>query len=86
MKKRLVSIAVTALLTAGLLSGCGKSEEAAAGGTIKVAATSVPHAEILEAARPILEAVYMVPCLFSVHDNRFAGEACNLLFVFRSFL
>ena len=56
MKKRLVSIAVTALLTAGLLSGCGKSEEAAAGGTIKVAATSVPHAEILEAARPILEA------------------------------
>ena len=56
MKKRLVSIAVTALLTAGLLSGCGKSEEAAACGTIKVAATSVPHAEILEAARPILEA------------------------------
>ncbi len=56
MKKRLVSIAVTELLTAGLLSGCGKSEEAAADGTIKVAATSVPHAEILEAARPILEA------------------------------
>ena len=56
MKKRLVSIAVTALLTAGHLSGCGKSEEAAADGTIKVAATSVPHAEILEAARPILEA------------------------------
>jgi len=85
MKKKLVSILVTAVLTAGLLAGCGSKEEAApdqsaaeneaagneaaegeasdAGeaegaaqenGTITVAATSVPHAEILAAAKPIL--------------------------------
>lgn len=79
MKKRLVSIVLAAVLTAGLLSACGSQEAAQPGeaapaeeaapeggeesaptegteakGTIKVAATSVPHAEILEAAKPIL--------------------------------
>lgn len=80
MKKRLVSVVMTAALAAGLLSACGTQgaeptapeagaqteaaadEEADADqakgveskGTIKVAATSVPHAEILEAAKPIL--------------------------------
>lgn len=53
MKKRVLSVITAALLAAGLLSACGQSEEAS-GGTIKVAATSVPHAEILEAAKPIL--------------------------------
>lgn len=71
MKKRVLSVITAAVLAAGLLSACGKSEEApddavkeeASGntveeetsvGTVKVAATSVPHAEILEAAKPIL--------------------------------
>ncbi|WWR15295.1 MetQ/NlpA family ABC transporter substrate-binding protein [Lachnospiraceae bacterium JLR.KK008] len=83
MKKRLVSIVLAAVLTAGVLSACGSQEEAQPGaesgaegeaasgnegaatedaqggsaeakGTVKVAATSVPHAEILEAAKPIL--------------------------------
>ena len=97
MKKRTVSLILTAVLTAGLLAACGsstaqtgaesqpasaesaaettaptesaadaaESTEAAEGadaaettaeskGTITVAATSVPHAEILAAAAPIL--------------------------------
>jgi len=74
MKKKLVSVILTAVLAAGVLSACGSSQEAspaetessqgesageegeatASKGTIKVAATSVPHAEILAAAKPIL--------------------------------
>ena len=84
MKKKWISVLATAVLTMGLLAGCGSSEEtgapeessqdseaaqdgggdageaaedegsADAKGTITVAATSVPHAEILEAAKPIL--------------------------------
>lgn len=85
MKKKAVSVILTAVLAAGLLTACGGStqestqaateaaqseesaapaaetesagaqtESAEAKGTIKVAATSVPHAEILAAAKPIL--------------------------------
>ncbi len=52
MKKRIVSIAVAAVLAAGVLAGCGS--KGGDGGTITVAATEVPHSEILEAAKPIL--------------------------------
>lgn len=95
MKKKVLSIALAAVLTAGLLTACGSadtgasaqtegaaesavqasdpaaesqsaSEESASApaaeteveskGTVTVAATSVPHAEILEAAKPLMAA------------------------------
>ncbi|MBO9874583.1 MULTISPECIES: MetQ/NlpA family ABC transporter substrate-binding protein [Xanthomonas] len=37
------------------LGGCGKSDSGAAGDHLSVAATAVPHAEILEVVKPMLE-------------------------------
>lgn len=51
MKKRLLALVAAAALTAGVLTGCGKGTDDK---TIKVAASAVPHAEILEQAKPIL--------------------------------
>ncbi len=48
--KRAVALFLTTVLAAGALTGCGSKGD----GSIKVAATAVPHAEILEAAAPIL--------------------------------
>ena len=50
MKKKAVSLIIAAVFAVGALAGCGSKDD----GTIKVAATEVPHAEILEAAKPIL--------------------------------
>ncbi len=51
MKKRILALIGVAALTAGLLTGCGgKTDDK----TIKVAASAVPHAEILEQAKLIL--------------------------------
>lgn len=50
--KKFVALILTVGLAAGMLAGCGKPENG--NGVIKVAATAVPHAEILEAAAPIL--------------------------------
>lgn len=52
MKKRIIALISVATLAFGLLTGCGNDKDDK---TIKVAATSVPHAEILEQAKPILE-------------------------------
>lgn len=52
MKKRVVSLLAAAIMTAAALTGCGASADDT---TIKVAASTTPHAEILEAAKPILE-------------------------------
>lgn len=52
MKKKLAALIGTAALTVGLLAGCGSETEDK---TIKVAANAVPHAEILEQVKPILE-------------------------------
>ena len=66
MKKRFVTVLAAAVLSAALLVGCGggssasssaQPEQAAEGAEAKkitVAASPVPHAEILEAAKPIL--------------------------------
>ena len=67
MKKRVLSVVIAAVLAAGVLAACGSSgassassgsgQEAAGAAELKVitvAATPVPHAEILEAAKPIL--------------------------------
>lgn len=51
LTKKIVAAAVTTALMTGLLAGCGSSDK---GGTIKVAASATPHAEILEEAAPIL--------------------------------
>ncbi len=50
--KKLVSIIAVLALSVSVLAGCGNS--ATDEKTIKVAATAVPHAELLEQAKPIL--------------------------------
>lgn len=59
MKKKLLSLAAVGILAVGLFTGCGSSDEKAedtdSKGTIKVAASETPHAEILEQAKPLLE-------------------------------
>lgn len=52
MKKRVLSLITVAALSVGLLTGCGS--KGTDDKTIKVAATAVPHAEILEQAKPLL--------------------------------
>lgn len=69
MKKRLVSVITAAVLSAALLAGCGGSAGASSSAPadqgsaaadskeltkITIAASPTPHAEILEAAKPIL--------------------------------
>ena len=85
MKKKALAVLLTGVLAAGILAGCGSTEEAVERptmeeaaeetseeeaapaeeeapaeeaveekGTITVAASPTPHAEILEAAKPIL--------------------------------
>ncbi len=54
MKKRILSLALVLTLAAAL-AGCG-SAKAAESSTIKVGANITPHSEILEEAKPLLEA------------------------------
>ena len=54
-KSNLLKKAVSVLLVASALAGCGKSTSAD-DKAIKVAASATPHAEILEQAKPLLEA------------------------------
>lgn len=64
MKKRFIAVLLTAALALGVLTGCGNDSSASnandsaapdeSKGTITVAASSTPHAEILEEAKPIL--------------------------------
>jgi len=51
MKKRILTSVLAGVLAISTLAGCGGSD---AEGTITVAASSTPHAEILEQAKPIL--------------------------------
>ncbi len=51
MKKKIVVTVVTAALALGTLAGCGSKKD---DGTITVAASATPHAEILEQVKPIL--------------------------------
>ncbi len=50
--KKLAAILAVAALSVGALTGCGSKADDK---VIKVAATAVPHAELLEQAKPILE-------------------------------
>ncbi len=52
MKKKVLVLLAAVVLAAGALAGCGASK---GDKIIKVAASTTPHAEILEAAAPILE-------------------------------
>ena len=55
MKKRLLTTILAGVLALGVLAGCGGNDNTAADmGKITIAASSTPHAEILEAAKPIL--------------------------------
>jgi D-methionine transport system substrate-binding protein len=61
--KKLIAMGAVLALSAFAFAGCGSSPSASSGSgaassgakTLKVGATSVPHAEILEAAKPLLE-------------------------------
>ena len=52
MKKKVLALIAVAVLGVSALTGCGGGKEDK---VIKVAATAVPHAELLEQAKPILE-------------------------------
>lgn len=52
MKKKVLTLIAVAALSAATLAGCGS--KGTDDKTIKVAATAVPHAEILEQAKPLL--------------------------------
>lgn len=51
MKRKLVVTVITAALALSVLTGCGGKKD---DGTITVAASATPHAEILEQVKPIL--------------------------------
>lgn len=51
MKKKILVMIVTAALALSALTGCGSKKD---DGTITVAASATPHAEILEQVKPIL--------------------------------
>lgn len=53
--KKLLAVVLTGAFVISALAGCGKSA-AADDKVIKVAASATPHAEILEQAKPLLEA------------------------------
>lgn len=53
--KKIFALLLTGTFLVGALAGCG-SKENADDGVIKVAASATPHAEILEQAKPLLEA------------------------------
>ena len=53
MKKKVLAFIFAAALSVGALTGCGSKETDDK--TIRVAASAVPHAEILEQAKPLLE-------------------------------
>ncbi len=61
--KKLIAVGAVLALSTFAFAGCGSSPSASSGSgaassgakTLKVGATSVPHAEILEAAKPLLE-------------------------------
>lgn len=53
MKKKVLAFIFAAVLSAGVLTGCGG--KGTDDKTIRVAASAVPHAEILEQAKPLLE-------------------------------
>ncbi len=52
MKRRTLALLAAAVLGVSALTGCGGGTDEK---TIRVAATAVPHAELLEQAKPILE-------------------------------
>jgi D-methionine transport system substrate-binding protein len=54
MKKGILSVLLVSVLAVGLLAGCGSSSDSADKGTITVAASPTPHAEILAKAAEIL--------------------------------
>lgn len=53
MKKKWIALLSVAVFAAGALTGCGKGGDDK---KITIAASAVPHAEILEQAKPLLEA------------------------------
>ena len=66
MKKKMFAVILASVLSAALLAGCGGSSSGSQGAkeetapvednVITIAATPIPHAEILEKVKPVLEA------------------------------
>lgn len=56
--KRIALLILTVLALAGIITGCGNTKQAAAPAgkaVVKIGATAVPHAEILQVVKPVLE-------------------------------
>lgn len=53
--KKVILLSLAVIVIAGTLAGCTKAEEDGEGLNIKVGATPVPHVEILEFVKPILQ-------------------------------
>lgn len=66
MMKKLTKIVFALLVSVGLV-GCGGNDTE--NKTLKVSATATPHAEILEAAKPILKEKYEIDLDIEVLDN-----------------
>lgn len=56
MKKKVLALGLVGALALGLLAGCGNTGDESNLTPITIAASATPHAEILEAAKPYLEA------------------------------
>lgn len=54
MRKEIISVLIAGTVIAGALSGCAAPQKAEESNVIKIAASTTPHAEILEKAKPIL--------------------------------
>ncbi|MCM1101844.1 MAG: MetQ/NlpA family ABC transporter substrate-binding protein [Clostridium sp.] len=55
MRKKILAWIAVAALGVSALTGCGNKDDSTEDKTITVAASAVPHAELLEQAKPILE-------------------------------
>ena len=90
--KKVVSVALVAALSVGLLAGCGGGKDAK-DTTITVAASPSPHAEILAVAAEVLEAdgytLEIVSVEFIVFNNQvwlyIVSEFCDFQCVAVSF-
>ena len=55
MKKKVLATILASVLALGVFAGCGSTNTSGDEKVITIGASSTPHAEILEAAKPILE-------------------------------
>lgn len=72
MKKKITLVLTALLAFSAILGGCGAKEK-----TLKVAATSIPHGEILEFIKPDLQAKGIVLEIIDVQDYTVPNRALD---------